>query len=399
MSRIFKIEELNKYINRLLSEDVFLSNIKVSGEISNFTHHSSGHMYFSIKDKKSKLKCIMFKSRNKDLDLELSDGLEIIATGNIEVYEPEGVYQLYVKNIEIEGAGDLFLQFTELKKKLDEAGLFDSIYKKEIPKYPNRIGIITSTTGAAIQDILNVIKRRYPIASIYIYPSLVQGKEAVEDVKKGLILLDNYNLDTIILARGGGAIEDLHVFNDEEMAKIIFAMNTPIITGIGHEIDFTIADFVSDLRAPTPSAAAELATPDINNLKLDLNNNIAEIISNVDYKMRNLNRDLDIIYKDIKFNSPQNLVNNYYQDLDYKYDRLKNITRLKDERNKIDILAHRLNSLDPNAALNKGYSILMDENRKIVKEIDKINDNELYTIKLRDGEIVFNFDFYEEGDE
>ena len=226
MNKVFKLSELTNYISRLISEDVFLSNLKVSGEISNFNHHSSGHMYFTLKDEHSKVRCIMFKSYNEKLDITLKDGMEVILKGNISVYEREGQYQLYVKSVEIAGMGNLFLEYERLKKELGEVGLFDPVYKKEIPKYPNRIGIVTSATGAALQDMLNVIKRRYPISKVYIYPTLVQGQEASKEIIKGLICLDNYNLDTIILGRGGGAIEDLFAFNDEDLAKIIFAMKT-----------------------------------------------------------------------------------------------------------------------------------------------------------------------------
>lgn len=398
MTRVFEVGELNKYISRLLSEDIFLSNIKVTGEISNFNHHTSGHMYFSLKDEDSKIKSIMFKTYNQNIDIELMDGLEVVIEGYIGVYEREGQYQLYATSIELAGIGELYLKYEELKKKLEEEGLFDSIYKKEIPKYPNKIGIITSATGAAIQDILNVIKRRYPIAKTYIYPTLVQGKEASQEIIKGLIYMDNYNLDTLILARGGGAMEDLFAFNDEELARIIFAIRTPIITGIGHEIDFTIADFVSDLRAPTPSAAAEIATPDMENLEEDLEENFNEINIIINDKIRTEADKVDRIKKELDFYNPQSIVNDNYQNLDYKIDILKRNSRIKDEYNRLNILEHRINNLDSNLLLNRGYSILMDKNRNIIKSKDKINEKESYIIKLQDGETGFQFNIKEESE-
>lgn len=391
MTRTFEVAELNKYISRLLSEDIILSNIKVSGEISNFNHHSSGHMYFSLKDNNSKIKAIMFKTYNEKMDLELYDGLEVVVEGYIDVYERDGQYQLYVKNVELSGIGELYLKYEKLKKQLEEEGLFDSFYKKKIPKYPNNIGIITSSTGAAVQDILNVLNRRYPIAKKYIYPTLVQGKDASREIIKALIIMDNYNLDTIILARGGGAIEDLFAFNDEDMARIIFAMKTPIITGIGHEIDFTIADFVSDLRAPTPSAAAEIATPDIESLKNTLNENIGEIISITKDKIKSENKNTDRVKRELDFLNPQSIVNDSYQSLDYLMDRIIRNNRIKDEYNRLAILEQKILSLDSNKALERGYSILLNEERKIVKSVTEIDEKNEYYLKLNDGEVDFKF--------
>lgn len=390
MDKVFEVQELTNYIGRLLSEDIFLSRLKVAGEVSNFNHHSSGHMYFTLKDDRSKLKCIMFKGYNQKLDFDLENGMDVVLEGSISVYEREGQYQIYVKSIELAGMGELYLEYERLKKQLEEEGLFDLAYKKTIPQYPRRIGLVTSATGAAIQDILNVMGRRYPLAEVFICPSLVQGKEASEEIISALITLDNYDLDTIILARGGGAIEDLFVFNDEDLARIIFALKTPIITGIGHEIDFTIADFVADLRAPTPSAAAELATPDADILADKLDEKFNSILSLTRKKLDDSRQTLLGFTKDINYYNPQLMVNESYQNLDFKLDRLIRDYRLEEEKSRLDLLGQRIASIDPRTILNRGYSILI-EDQIIVDSLDKVNEESTYKLKLRDGEVEFKF--------
>lgn len=390
MDRVFEVKDLTGYISRLLSEDILLSDLKVSGEISNFTHHSSGHMYFSLKDDKSKIKCIMFKGYNQKLDFKPENGMEVIVSGNISVYEREGQYQLYVKSMEVSGMGDLYIEYEKLKSKLEEEGFFDQAYKKDIPAYPRKIGIVTSATGAAIRDILNVLNRRYPIAKIYIYPSLVQGKEASDEIIKGLITLDNYNLDTIILARGGGSLEDLFCFNDEDLAKVIFALKTPIISGIGHEIDFTIADFVADLRAPTPSSAAELASPDIRELKDNVNEIFQDIYSNILDNLYDEEKNLLSYKKDINHYSPQKMIYDSYQTLDYKWHKIIKNNRLDLEKARLDLLSQRIDSVNPLTILNRGYSILLKENDIIYSKKD-INEEDIYNLKLKDGEVNFKF--------
>ena len=333
----------------------------------------------------------MFKGYNENLDIELKDGMKVILNGNISVYEREGQYQMYVKEIDIEGQGELYQKYEELKNKLSEEGLFNSDYKKSIPSYPNKIGIVTSSTGAALQDMLNVIKRRYPSLDIYLYSSLVQGDKAAEEMIKGLIALDSLELDTLILARGGGSIEDLFAFNDEELARVIFALKTPIITGIGHEIDFTIADFVGDLRAPTPSVAAELATPNSRVLREELGRVVEEIYLSLDEKLRASRQELNNIRKGLRYLNPRTKVSENYLDLDLTYNRLVKLKRLDNERQRLNILFEKMKSLDIESNLDKGYSILLEGN-SLITRVSEINEDSIYNIKLKDGSIDFKFD-------
>ncbi len=266
--RIFSIKEINKYIRMKMDVDPILSDVFIRGEISNFTHHSSGHMYFSLKDKDSRIKCVMFASYNARLPFIPKEGTKVLARGNITVFERDGAYQFYAMNMQPDGIGSLYLAYEQLKQKLQLEGLFDLERKRPIPKYPAAVGVITSPTGAAVQDILTTIKRRYPLIPIYIYPVLVQGEQAAPSICKAIEALNRHQIcDVLIVGRGGGSLEELWAFNEEMVARSIAASQIPIISAVGHETDFTIADFTSDLRAATPTAAAELAVPDQSELK------------------------------------------------------------------------------------------------------------------------------------
>jgi Exodeoxyribonuclease VII large subunit (EC 3.1.11.6) len=280
-----KVTEINNYIKKIFSQDILLPEVSIVGEISNLSkHYASGHIYFNLKDENSKLKCVMFKSYVQSATIELKEGLKVVASGNISVYEKDGIYQLYVKSIQKDGIGELYTAFEELKQKLQKEGLFDANHKIPIPEYPKKIGIITSLTGAVIRDILRIIKRRFPPVDIIIYPSQVQGEKAIDQIIEGLLYLDKIDdIDTIILARGGGSIDELFIFNDERLARAIYNVHKPIISAVGHETDFTIADFVSDLRAATPSEAAELVVKDMNTLLREMEetrNNIIKTVLN-----------------------------------------------------------------------------------------------------------------------
>lgn len=263
MERTYTVGQINLYIKRMFQSDYILHNLSIKGEVSNCKYHSSGHIYFSLKDEKGSISCVMFaRDRRSGLDFLLEDGQSVIVKGNISVYERDGTYQIYARQIQLDGIGVLYEEFERLKQKLYEEGLFDHELKKEIPAYPKKVGIVTASTGAAIQDIKNIAKRRNPYVQLYLYPAKVQGKDAARTIVKGIETLDCMDMDTIIIGRGGGSIEDLWPFNEECVARAIFTAKTPIISGTGHEIDTTIADYVADLRAPTPSAACELAIPD-----------------------------------------------------------------------------------------------------------------------------------------
>ena len=264
--KYYTITSLNKAIKNMFDDKRELNNIHLKGEISNFKHHTRGHFYFTLKDEGSQLSAIMFANSAKNINFEPADGMKVLVTGKVTVYETAGTYQIYVSEMQMDGLGNLYLEFEKLKKKLESEGLFKKEFKKEIPRFPLKIGIITAPTGAAIRDILSTIKRRFPIAETILFPTLVQGADAKENIVQNIKIANTYPLDVIILGRGGGSIEDLWAFNEEIVARAIFDSKIPIISGVGHEIDFTISDFVADLRAPTPTGAAMLAVPDTSDI-------------------------------------------------------------------------------------------------------------------------------------
>lgn len=399
--KALKVSEVNSYIKRLLLTDMILSNISVEGEISNFKHHYSGHMYFNLKDKKGKIKSVMFKSDNVNLNFIPSEGMKVIATGYISLYEREGEYQLYIRFLKESGQGDLYKKFEKLKRKLEKEGLFLEENKKPIPFMPKNIGVVTSSTGAAIRDIITIINRRCPICNIIVYPSLVQGENAPKNICEGLRYLDNRgDIDTIITGRGGGSIEELFAFNDEEVARTIHNIKTPIISAVGHETDFTIADFVSDLRAATPSAAAELAVPDIKNLFYDIDNKYNKLLRHVSKQINEYKMELKHLSDGIKYFSPINNLKNKKQKLDII---LKDLLYLKDRTMKVkkfDLLEMKgkLDLLDPVLALKKGCGILVDKNNNLIKSISDLDRDDKIEIFLRDGKIEATINNIEMGD-
>lgn len=383
-----KVSQVNSYIKRVFAGDMILSNIEIEGEISNFSQHYSGHMYFSLKDHKGRIRCVMFKSDADLLNVSLSEGQKIIAKGYISVYEKSGDYQLYVKSIKLAGLGDLFKAYEELKIKLEEEGMFKEEYKKELPSMPKKIGVVTSSTGAAVRDIISIINRRSPGTNILLYPSLVQGANAAEDIIKGLIYLDNRkDVDLIIVGRGGGSIEDLFAFNDESLCRTIFNLKTPIISAVGHETDFTIADFVADLRAATPSAAAEIAVEDIDYLLENLNGKYGQLISSFSRKMATYENQLHMVYNGLRYNNPINKLRDKKQEIDMI---LKDIRRamentINNNKTKLSSLENKLNLSNPNLLLNKGYGILLNEDDKFINSIEDFKINDKVKIVLKDG--------------
>ncbi|MBE6082598.1 MAG: exodeoxyribonuclease VII large subunit [Tissierellaceae bacterium] len=385
-----KVSEINFYIKRLFQGDPILCNVCVEGEISNFKHHYSGHMYFSLKDESGKLKCVMFKNDNQSLNFSLEDGMKVIALGYISVYERDGDYQLYVRNIKKNGIGELYEAFENLKLKLEKEGLFNIENKKAIPAFPKKIGIVTSSTGAAIKDILNVIKRRFPIVDIIIYPSLVQGENAASNVIEGLKYLDSRNdIDLIIMGRGGGSYEELFSFNDENLARIIYNLNTPVISAVGHERDFTIADFVSDLRAPTPSAGAELAVPKLSLLKEDLENSYKSLKSNFLSVMKGNFVQMEYMGRRLKNSNPANVINNDKQYLDgiFKHLNILFTAKYREEKNKLDLYKHKLNVLSPLSSIKRGYGVIYDDKGRVVKSVEEIKVGDNFNVLLKDGMI------------
>lgn len=389
--RALDISEVNSYIKRILTNDPILYNLRVKGEISNFKVHSSGNVYLSLKDEKSKLNCIIFKS-NYDKSLNLDNGVKIIASGYISVYERDGAYQLYINEVEIEGIGNLYIEFNKLKEKLKKEGLFDTRYKKEIPKMPRSIGVITSPTGAVIRDIINVTKRRFPKVDIKLYPVNVQGDKSASDICEGIEFFNRMeNVDTIIVGRGGGSLEELWSFNEEIVAREIFKSKIPIISAVGHETDFTICDFVSDMRAPTPSAAAEIATPDLSEIYYKLNT-----IKN------RMNRSLNnqVILDNEKLNNTFDKINNYMKNyivrdkviqLDQIYDKinLRLEQKLETSKEKLSKKAALLHNLSPLATISRGYSIV-EKNGQVINSIEEVNITDDINITLTDGSLECN---------
>lgn len=388
--KALRVSEVNSYIKNILTSDMLLSNIEVEGELSNFKRHYSGHLYFSLKDEKARIKCVMFRSYADKVDMELVDGQKVIAKGYISVYEQGGDYQLYVKEIKEKGLGDLYIAFEELKRKLEREGLFDPQYKKEIPPMPKKIGIVTSATGAAIRDIISVIRRRFPACNILIYPSLVQGPNAARDIIEGLKLLDSReDIDLIITGRGGGSIEELSAFNDEDLARTIFSLNKPVISAVGHETDFTIADFVADLRAPTPSAAAEMAVPNMESLIQLLDSRFNHLLLNYENKVQMEMRGLNLLKRGLKYNNPVYKLRNNRQQVDLLYKELKS----KMER-KLDLykkysgdLENKLKLLNPTLALEKGNAIILNEAGGLIKSVKDLAQGDSIEILMQDGRI------------
>lgn len=384
--RALDISEANSYIKRILSNDPILYNLKVKGEISNFKIHNSGNVYLSLKDEFAKLNCVIFKN-NYDKSLELKNGTKIIANGYISVYERDGSYQLYINSIEIEGIGNLYIEFNKLKEKLSKEGLFDEKYKKPIPKIPKSIGVVTSETGDVIRDIINVIKRRYPKVNIKLYPVNVQGIKSKFDICEGIRFFNQMeNVDIIIVGRGGGSIEELWSFNEEMVAREVFNSNIPIISAVGHETDFTICDFVADMRAPTPSAAAEIATPSIddlyfklNNIKRRMNKSLINIVQMDEYKLKST-------FEKINNHLGSYVIKDKIIQLDKIYDKISsevenNINIEKERLLKVGSLLH---NLSPLATIDRGYSIVQ-KNGELINSIENLNLNESIDITLKDG--------------
>jgi exodeoxyribonuclease VII large subunit len=386
---VWSVSDLNAYIKELIDLDYRLGDLRIIGEISNFTHARSGHLYFTLKDDRAQIRCVMWRTFAERTFSLPEDGDAVLVEGRVSVYEANGQYQLYVERLEPAGRGDLALAFERLKERLAEEGLFDPAIKKQIPAFPNRIGIVTSSEAAALRDIQNVLKRRWPLARVLVAPTPVQGTEAPMELIRALNWLDGRNdIDTIIVTRGGGTIEDLWAFNDEELARAIFHAAHPIIVGVGHESDFTIADFVADLRAPTPSAAAELAVPDlgeiqeqIRELRQDLKNGMRALIIQRRAYLVGLVRTLNNL-------SPQGKLDSNRQLLDWLAGRLDRaiLRHLERKRGLLDIALVGLEAVSPLSTLARGYAIVRKEDGDIVRSIRDVSPGDGLKIHVVDGD-------------
>ena len=385
----YTVTELNNFIKNLLESDRTLSAVSVSGEISNLTCHRSGHLYFSLKDGEGQLRSVMFRSSANGLKFMPENGMRVIARGSVSVYTRDGSYQLYVSSMQLDGIGSLYLAYERLKERLALEGLFSEERKKAIPRYPSAIGVITSPTGAAVRDIINVISRRYPLATVYLYPSLVQGDGAESNLIEGLEYFDKSGLvDTVIIGRGGGSIEDLWAFNGELLARKIYECRIPVISAVGHETDFTICDFVSDLRAPTPSAAAELATPDLRELNLRVDYLRDRLDASLLRAVQNGRQSLIRLTERAELRNPRGLIEDRRQQLRDINERTLKAFSLVTERHRgrLGLLLGRLNALNPLSVLERGYSIVRKngENVRLTQSLSKGDDLE---IKLCDGTV------------
>ena len=382
------VSDLNSYIKNKIADDEYLNNVLIKGEISNFKNHYTGHMYFTLKDENSLIKCIMFKSYAQKLDFMPKDGMKVFVLGGVSVFERDGIYQIYVKAMQEDGVGILYKKYEELKQRLDEEGYFDESHKQKIPLMPKVIGVLTSQTGSVIRDIINVSTRRNPNVQIRLYPVPVQGEGAAEKIADGIRFMNENNLaDVLILARGGGSLEDLWPFNEEIVSHAIYNSKLPIISAVGHETDFSISDFVADLRAPTPSAAAELAVPDIYEIKQKINVYQNRLRMSLVKKVEIMKLRYEKCMNSRVFKEPTRNINDNYLRIDNYIKRLENTIKIKqkEEKTKYIELISKLDALSPLKTLTRGYSIIESDN-KIINSYKKLSTGDKVKLKFYDGQ-------------
>ena len=389
MKNIFSVGQINRYVKNMFTQDFILQKIYVKGEVSNCKYHTSGHIYFSLKDETGVLSCVMFAGHRRGLAFRMKDGDRVVVGGAVDVYERDGRYQLYAKEISLEGAGALYERFLALKTELEEMGMFAQEYKQPIPAFIHRLGVVTAPTGAAVQDIRNISLRRDPYLQIILYPALVQGEGAADSIVRGIHMLDQAEVDVIIVGRGGGSIEDLWAFNEEKVARAIFECRTPIISAVGHETDFTIADFVADLRAPTPSAAAELAVADFRQILQNIAG-LRDRMQKAMQRMAELGRAQLMQYQmRFQYLNPEAKLRDNRQrlaDLDELLRRaMKN--RIAEERHMLGIYLERYRGLSPLYKLNQGYSFVSDREGNGIISTKEVHSGDLLEISVTDGVI------------
>lgn len=386
-SMAVSVSQLNSYIKDKIADDEYLNNVLVKGEISNFKNHYTGHMYFTLKDENSLIKCIMFKSYAQRLDFMPKDGMKVFVLGGVSVFERDGVYQIYAKAMQEDGVGVLYKKYEELKQRLELEGYFDESHKQKIPLMPKTIGVLTSQTGSVIRDIINVSTRRNPNVNIRLFPVPVQGEGAAEKIADGIRFMNDNNLaDVLILARGGGSLEDLWPFNEEIVAHAIYNSKIPIISAVGHETDFSISDFVADLRAPTPSAAAELAVPDVYEIKQKINTYQNRLRLSLIKKVEIMKLRYEKCMSSRVFKEPLRNINDNYLKIDSYVKRLENTIKVqqKEEKTKYIELVSKLDALSPLKTLTRGYSIA-EQNNKIIKSAKELNTGDKIDIRFVDG--------------
>ena len=429
MRNVFSVSRINAYIRRMFSEDYLLRNVQVRGEVSNCKYHASGHIYFTLKDASGTLSCVMFAGRRRGLSFPMQNGDQVVAAGSIEVYERAGSYQLYASHIVRDGVGELAERFEMLKKKLLEQGMFDESYKRPLPRYIRTLGVVTASTGAAVRDIVQISKRRNPYISIILYPAIVQGDAAPDSIVRGIRTLDEIGVDVIIIGRGGGSLEDLWAFNEEKVAQAVFDCSTPVISAVGHETDVVITDFVADLRAPTPSAAAELAVYDLNrylndvdSFKKSLDDAMQKAVSQRQTELMRLGRELQHLSPDAVIRNQRMTADRAWTRLDQlmqakagnartglqKYEKMDYLIReaigqakrradvtglldglmdnaMAQSRHRLELSAGSLAHLSPLARLSGGYGFVSDRDGKAVRSVTDVREGDSLRVRLRDG--------------
>ena len=390
MKNVYSIRQVNLYISNMFRQDFMLNRIYVKGEVSNCKYHTSGHIYFSLKDDSGSLACVMFAGNRSGLKFQMQNGQSVIVLGSISVYERDGKYQLYAREIIQDGMGLLYEKFQALKQELEEMGMFAPEYKQPIPAFSRRIGIVTAPTGAAIRDIMNISYRRNPYVQLILYPALVQGEEAADSIVRGIELLDQSHVDVIIVGRGGGSMEDLWAFNEEKVARAIFHCETPVISAVGHETDFTIADYVADLRAPTPSAAAELAVADMAAIQGQLRDMQQRLQNRMSERLSDRKKELEHLQEKLKYVSPQHQIQEKYQRLTDIEEELQMLMQqtMKERRHQLLIYVERMKGLSPLEKLSQGYSYTADARGKKITATEQVQPGDLLQIYVSDGQIL-----------
>lgn len=384
---IYSVKQINSYIKNMFTQDILLSKLYIKGEVSNCKYHTSGHIYFSLKDESGAIACVMFAGQRRGLAFSMKNGDKVVVGGSANVYERDGRYQIYAKEITLEGSGLLYERYQALKRELEEMGMFASEYKQPIPQFIRKLGVVTAPTGAAVQDIRNVAMRRNPYVQVILYPALVQGEGAKDSIIRGIKTLDKFGVDIIIVGRGGGSIEDLWAFNEEEVARAIFECGTPVISAVGHETDVTIADFVADLRAPTPSAAAELAVDDYRGRYeriVELGRRMSKEMDNKITFYRNRQERLKM---KLGYLSPEQMIREKRQRLIDIEERLQHFMQneITDRRHRFALYIERLKGLSPLHKLNGGFAYVEDDSGNAVKQTGQVKPGDLLSVHLRDG--------------
>ncbi len=387
MQNVYTVGQINSYIKNMFAQDFLLQELSVKGEVSNCKYHSSGHIYFTLKDEKGTISCVMFAGNRSGLVFRMSEGMQVIVRGTVDVYERDGKYQMYAKRITQDGAGELYERFMHLKQELQERGMFAPEYKKQIPKFVKTLGVVTAPTGAAVRDIIHIATRRNPYIQIILYPAVVQGETAPDSIVRGICALEQAGVDVMIVGRGGGSIEDLWAFNEEMVAQAVFDCSIPVISAVGHETDTTIIDYVSDLRAPTPSAAAELAVYDVSLLLSQLEGMKAAMNRQMQGRIRLGHAKTQALYARLKMNSPMGKIREKRTFAMNLEDRLQAAVkgRIADQRHRLAIYIEKLKGLSPLDKLNQGYSYVSDREGRTITDIEKIALGDCLQIYVKNG--------------